>query len=81
MLVSLKDLLKARFNTELRNTLESAALVLPISESICKGAEMLKRNHIPELFSLLILYSSCLELLKKRARLYILQAEEEAFSR
>ena len=50
MLISLKDLLKARFNTELRNTLESAALVLPISESICKGAEMLKREHIPELF-------------------------------
>ena len=50
MLVSLKDLLKARFNTELRNNLESAALVLPISDSLRKGAEMLKREHIPELY-------------------------------
>ena len=50
ILISLKDLLKARFNTELRNNLESAALVLPISESICKGAEMLKRAHIPQLY-------------------------------
>lgn len=50
MLVSLKDLLRARFNTELRNNMESAALVLPISESICKGAGMLKREHIPELY-------------------------------
>ncbi len=49
ILISLKDLLKARFNTELRNNLESASLVLPISESICKGAEMLKREHIPVL--------------------------------
>ena len=50
MLISLKDLLRARFNTELRNNIESAALVLPISESLCKGAEMLKRAHIPQLY-------------------------------
>jgi len=50
MLISLKDLLKARFNSELRNNIESAALVLPISESIKKGAEILKREYIPELY-------------------------------
>ncbi len=50
MLVSLKDLLKARINTELRNNIESASLIIPISESISKGAKFLKREHIPQLY-------------------------------
>ncbi len=50
MLISLKDLIMARFNKELKNNMASAALVLPVSESIITGAKILKRRYIPQLF-------------------------------
>lgn len=50
MLVSLRDIMVAKFRRELRSNIERASLVLPISASIVAGARFLKRSHIPELF-------------------------------
>lgn len=50
MLVSLRDIILAKFNTELRSNIERAELVLPISSSILFGAKFLKRMYIPELY-------------------------------
>ncbi len=50
MLVSLRDIMMAKFRTELRSNIERASLVLPISASIKSGAKFLKREHVPELY-------------------------------
>lgn len=44
ILMSIWDLMRARRNQEYRSMANSAALVLPISLSICKGARFLKRE-------------------------------------
>ena len=68
MLISLKDIMRARFNRELMGNIERASLVLPLSASICSGAAFLKRKHIPELyfpFDFIIRLLGILETLRK----------------
>ncbi|MCL2705095.1 MAG: WecB/TagA/CpsF family glycosyltransferase [Spirochaetaceae bacterium] len=46
--LSLRDLVMAKFKSELRTSIETASLILPTSSRICFGAKFLKRAYIPQ---------------------------------
>jgi N-acetylglucosaminyldiphosphoundecaprenol N-acetyl-beta-D-mannosaminyltransferase len=78
MLVSLWDVLKARFHGEFRTMLTSAALVLPVSKSLIRGARFLGKKepvrHQP--FTFII---STLGILEKYYKsLYLLGAQQRS---
>jgi len=78
MLVSLWDVLKARHRGEFRNLVTNAALVLPTSKSLIRGAHFLKKKvpvrHQP--FSLII---STLGILEKYYKsLYLLGSQHRS---
>ena len=44
MLVTIWDVLRAKYNSEFRAMLENATLIIPVSKSLVKGAVFLKKN-------------------------------------
>jgi len=48
MFLSLRDIVMAKFKSELRSTIETASLVLPTSSHICRAAKFLKKPYIPQ---------------------------------
>ncbi len=80
MLVSLWDILRARHRGEFRSMVQQAALVLPVSRSIVRGARFLKKTppvrHYP--FSLII---STLDILERyRKSVYLFGAQTRSLS-
>ncbi len=48
MFLSLRDLVVAKFKSDLRTTIGRASLILPTSSYICTGAKFLTRGYIPQ---------------------------------
>jgi len=48
MFLSLRDIVMAKFKSELRASIDRASLILPTSSHICSGAKFLKKFHIPQ---------------------------------
>jgi N-acetylglucosaminyldiphosphoundecaprenol N-acetyl-beta-D-mannosaminyltransferase len=48
MFLSLRDVVMAKFKSELRATIERASLILPTSSYICSGAKFLGRGYVPQ---------------------------------
>ncbi len=44
VLLTLKDLLRARHNAEMKRTVKEASLIIPVSKGIVRGAKFLKRE-------------------------------------
>lgn len=73
VLVSFKDIVRARFNKKLRNNIENASLVLPLSSTICRSVKFLKRENVPHLwfaFDFLITLLGIIE--KSRKSIYLI---------
>ena len=78
MLVSLWDVLKARHRGEFRNMVTSAALVLPTSKSLIRGARFLKKK-VPVRYQPFNLIISTLGVLEKYYKsLYLLGAQHRS---
>lgn len=71
--VSLKDIVRAKFSKKLRNNIENASLVLPLSSVAINSVKFLKRENIPHLwftFDFLIKLLGVIE--KSRKSLYLI---------
>lgn len=78
MLVSLWDVLKARHRGEFRNMVTSAALVLPTSKSLIRGARFLKKR-VPVRYQPFNLIIGTLGILEKYYKsLYLLGAQHRS---